>query len=533
MIHDKPFDPKEMLRKTIFLGRPNFFNARDLNKEFETVHSFMEKFNEKFAVVSNINITFNTFGEVLNQTVNPPVIERTFHFNNSKDTILYKGVEFQLDAGGQSATHSFPVPNTQVSPKEVSPPTYIVLKGDLNLITYAQDTELCGITSDETPNSVPTVDVEQYQNVSIGISTDLTEENIICIVGTIHPRYKDDGTPNGFGFIRNSFRNEFITIDNGVDRQKSQLKSNKSLFELLIEKLSLKFSRIVNERQLVRRFHLSDIIDFAKARHNLGFSELVNRRQLVRAENLKDIPDPAYARKHLGLGNSAVMNVGTTALDVARGDIIKIGMIVMWYGSPTQIPEGWKQCNGLDGTPDMRGRFPVGYDFTNNDYLMGQTGGAKEVTLTGAQSGTAPHNHPVNDPGHSHELSIPAGKQEVARSGNGNAYRTENWSVQALINSSKTGITVGDSVGKSATEAHENRPPYFSVMFIIYVGIAPVELPTLPTLPTQPDLTYPNFSTPTIGNTGTDGGYSNYDYDAITNADYVDLGAGVILTNPD
>ena len=52
-ILDKPFNFNEMLRRTIFKGRPNFFNAKDFNKELELIHSFMEEFNKVFAVHSD------------------------------------------------------------------------------------------------------------------------------------------------------------------------------------------------------------------------------------------------------------------------------------------------------------------------------------------------------------------------------------------------------------------------------------------------------------------------------------------------
>lgn len=36
------------------------------------------------------------------------------------------------------------------------------------------------------------------------------------------------------------------------------------------------------------------------------------------------------------------------------------GVIVAW--TENDPPEGWTLCNGLNGTPDLRGRFIMGYD---------------------------------------------------------------------------------------------------------------------------------------------------------------------------
>ena len=84
------------MRRTIFLPRPNYFNANDLNKEFLTIHRFIEEFNKKFAVVSELAITFNTYGESGFTENNVQMIERAFHFSWDAKPILYNGVQFQI-----------------------------------------------------------------------------------------------------------------------------------------------------------------------------------------------------------------------------------------------------------------------------------------------------------------------------------------------------------------------------------------------------------------------------------------------------
>jgi len=36
------------------------------------------------------------------------------------------------------------------------------------------------------------------------------------------------------------------------------------------------------------------------------------------------------------------------------------GIICMWSGSRSTIPDGWVECDGQNGTPDMRMKFPYG-----------------------------------------------------------------------------------------------------------------------------------------------------------------------------
>jgi microcystin-dependent protein len=69
------------------------------------------------------------------------------------------------------------------------------------------------------------------------------------------------------------------------------------------------------------------------------------------------------------------------------------GIIVMWSGSETDIPDGWVLCNGSNNTPDLRGRFVLGsgqgVNLTNRE--LKQTGGTETHTLTVDE--LPPHNH--------------------------------------------------------------------------------------------------------------------------------------------
>lgn len=47
----------------------------------------------------------------------------------------------------------------------------------------------------------------------------------------------------------------------------------------------------------------------------------------------------------------------TIELDAPAG-IVQPGIIVLWYGAPTTIPPGWVNCDGTDGSPDLRTEKP-------------------------------------------------------------------------------------------------------------------------------------------------------------------------------
>ena len=58
------------------------------------------------------------------------------------------------------------------------------------------------------------------------------------------------------------------------------------------------------------------------------------------------------------------------------------GMIILWSGAADAIPTGFVLCDGNNSTPNLSGRFVVGYDASNSDYDVDDTGGSESVTLT-------------------------------------------------------------------------------------------------------------------------------------------------------
>lgn len=75
--------------------------------------------------------------------------------------------------------------------------------------------------------------------------------------------------------------------------------------------------------------------------------------------------------------------------------------------------EGWAISNGLNGTENRLGRFPVYYDPVSSKFsVAGLTGGAEAVTLTSSElpihshSFSLPsHTHPIVDSGHTHTVT--------------------------------------------------------------------------------------------------------------------------------
>jgi len=188
---------------------------------------------------------------------------------------------------------------------------------------------------------------------------------------------------------------------------------------------------------------------------------------------------------------SALVSTGIQFPDNSIQQVaIPSGAIVVWNGIISNIPIGWKLCDGTSGTPDLRDRFIVG---AGSSYSVNDTGGSNSISLSSPQlpahshtsSGTAEeagsHSHTLSTEsggGHNHPSSALtaaggttlAGGTGPARFGNAASMGGGGSHSHTLSISSAGGhghpvsVSLGDS---GAGDPHENRPPYYSVAFIM------------------------------------------------------------------
>lgn len=159
------------------------------------------------------------------------------------------------------------------------------------------------------------------------------------------------------------------------------------------------------------------------------------------------------------------------------------GLISMWSGQT--IPVGWALCDGRNNTPNLSGQFIVGQDTASNDYKdIGQKGGLKEVALTTEQLPAhkhtdAGHNHDLHDPLHSHDATSEFNrlvrftgrnthKGTDNNPGSGGEYDISN---SREMKASRSGVTIdlahSNIQNTGGNQAHENRPPYFVLAYIM------------------------------------------------------------------
>ena len=144
--------------------------------------------------------------------------------------------------------------------------------------------------------------------------------------------------------------------------------------------------------------------------------------------------------------------------------LVPVGIISMWSGSINNIPNGWALCNGQNGTPDLRDKFIVG---AGNEYTVGSTGGEKNHVLTENEM-----------PSHTHNTRATwdfVGDRYANNSGTGNylsmntgASTNHLYQSTSMGNASKYIEITSKSTGNG--QAHENRPPYFALCFIMKIS---------------------------------------------------------------
>lgn len=138
------------------------------------------------------------------------------------------------------------------------------------------------------------------------------------------------------------------------------------------------------------------------------------------------------------------------AVDPTAVGGVPAGVIVMWSGSTP--PAGWALCDGTNGTPDLKNRFILGW----GTRAPGSTGGEEAVTLTGAQSGVAPHTHTMLDANapHSHNINRNRWSHQHYVSPNGSHSHGLNGDQQAALGGSGRRITGGTPGGFDASAAN-------------------------------------------------------------------------------
>lgn len=171
----------------------------------------------------------------------------------------------------------------------------------------------------------------------------------------------------------------------------------------------------------------------------------------------------------------ALAGDGSALTNITTG--VPMGTIVMFNG--TEIPHGWALCDGKNGTPDLQDRFIVG---SGKSYSLGDEGGANAVKLSKAQMPRHSHSvsggrhkhkyrvHRMNDfnwnHSHGYDPNFVEGGRGPRSAGTDDTTRGHTWN-NFTYRDGDHSHAVSNS---GSSHAHENRPPYYAVTFIIRVA---------------------------------------------------------------
>jgi microcystin-dependent protein len=171
-------------------------------------------------------------------------------------------------------------------------------------------------------------------------------------------------------------------------------------------------------------------------------------------------------------GTNNTLLATTAFVTTAISNTIPSGVILLWSGSIATIPAGWVLCDGNNSTPDLRDRFVVGAGST---YAVDATGGSSTVTLT--EANLPSHTHGAGTlataSAGSHTHTTSASFYNSGGAG-GTAYSnklsvSEGLSGEITINSAGAHThTISGSTGSTGSgTAHENKPPYYALAYIM------------------------------------------------------------------
>jgi hypothetical protein len=174
-----------------------------------------------------------------------------------------------------------------------------------------------------------------------------------------------------------------------------------------------------------------------------------------------------------------VQNLVSTTIYGGIEGALPYGMIMLWYGTIANIPQGWALCDGTNGTPNLTNTFVIGADADTGSTATTSITGSATVTGGSKNSQLIAHNHLagsiVNDSGHNHTTHF----NRTSKSDNATPYMLSDpnvgenldGSVDLPSSTSTTGITVTTTVLSTGTSngINENLPPYYALAYIMKV----------------------------------------------------------------
>ena len=191
--------------------------------------------------------------------------------------------------------------------------------------------------------------------------------------------------------------------------------------------------------------------------------------------NLTEIPDNAIEALTAAKLTGALPAIDGSSLTGL--DTFLKGMIILWYGNTSNIPNGFALCDGTQETPDLRSRFIIGADAdaTINGVVLPTTsvtgaatttGGSKDATLVSHQHSAGSYSA-VSDGAHTHTYNFR--ENSFSRTDNDEDHSRNTGSAQYTTSSdgSHTHSISGSSSTEGSSATNANLPPYYALCYIM------------------------------------------------------------------
>ena len=156
-----------------------------------------------------------------------------------------------------------------------------------------------------------------------------------------------------------------------------------------------------------------------------------------------------------------------TRYSVSSGSSVPVGSIIPWYGNLANIPDGFALCDGKNGTPDLRDRFLVG---AGNAYKLGDIGGENSVKLAATQIGNHYHAFGSYHDNDGWFIRLPSYATFPMPPGSGRVWwngRNGGGGFDGPLATQSLDMVTSLAISTAAQEAHENRPPYYALYYIM------------------------------------------------------------------
>ena len=226
--------------------------------------------------------------------------------------------------------------------------------------------------------------------------------------------------------------------------------------------------------ELIRATKYSDII--AQGKTNIGdtgFQDEVvvgSETDVDAATKKKEVTIRVYKSGEASPRSSIIV----TRYNKSSDNSVPSGTIVTWYGILGNIPSGFVLCDGSNGTPDLRDRFIVG---AGSGYPLGTTGGAASVQLSWNEMPAHAHTRgSMNIVGYFCGVNT-AGPRPSGAVGLAGTYADHGLEDNSGWGSGLCWYYVfnaasnwtGETSWAGSNWAHENRPPFYALYYIMKV----------------------------------------------------------------